>query len=363
MGNNNLALSIVESTTDAAGLAFTPEKIDLIKRTIAKGASDDELALFLNQCLRTGLDPFLRQIYSIRRKQWNSQERRYEEAQVIQVSIDGFRLIAERSNKYAGQTPAEWCDAVGVWRDVWLESAPPAAARVGVYRRDFVAPVYAVALFSAYAQTTANGDLISRWKTDPAGMLAKCAESLALRKAFPQELSGLYTGEEMGKVVDVPPAANTPPEAGESRQALESGSGGEKQAVPESGEKQAAGEPGGSKSGLIADYVGMFIEGMPLLDWESQVETLMRPQDAAVITVRRKKRDYRIEDLDNDTLTKLVDFVDNAEIEGKATMEQRVQRIAALCWLEYLAGGNNDEPQESKGQGEAENRSEADAEE
>jgi hypothetical protein len=51
----------------------------------------------------TGLDPFARQIYSVRRKQWNSLSRQYEEQQVIQVSIDGFRLIADRTHKYAGQ--------------------------------------------------------------------------------------------------------------------------------------------------------------------------------------------------------------------------------------------------------------------
>lgn len=176
---------------------WSKERIDLIRRTIARGATEDELALFIEQCKRTGLDPFVRQIYSIRRKQWNSQSRSYDEAQVIQVSIDGFRLIADRTHKYAGQVGPWWCGTDGEWKEVWLNDETPAAAKVGVLRHDFNQPMYAIALFKSYVQTNSHGDAISRWKTDPAGMLAKCAEALALRRAFPHELSGLYTTEEM----------------------------------------------------------------------------------------------------------------------------------------------------------------------
>jgi phage recombination protein Bet len=180
-------------------LDLSDEKISLLRRTIARGANEDELALFVEQCRRTGLDPFARQIYSVRRKQWNSISRSYEEAQVIQVSIDGFRLIADRTHKYAGQVGPWWCGPDGDWQEIWLSDEAPAAAKVGVLRHDFHQPLYAVALFRSYVQTNAHGDPISRWKTDPAGMLAKCAEALALRRAFPHELSGLYTTEEMGQ--------------------------------------------------------------------------------------------------------------------------------------------------------------------
>jgi phage recombination protein Bet len=180
-------------------LDLSDEKIGLMRRTIARGASEDELALFVEQCRRTGLDPFARQIYSVRRKQWNSTSRSYEEAQVIQVSIDGFRLIADRTHKYAGQVGPWWCGPDGEWQEIWLGEDTPTAAKVGVLRHDFHQPLYAVALFRSYVQTNAHGDPISRWKTDPAGMLAKCAEALGLRRAFPHELSGLYTTEEMGQ--------------------------------------------------------------------------------------------------------------------------------------------------------------------
>jgi len=117
--------------------------------------------------------------------------------QTIQMGIDGFRIIAQRSREYQGQTKPEWCGPDGVWKEVWLDKDNnPVAARVGVRRKGFAEPLYAIALWESYA--VYYNDVISpMWKKHGPGQLLKCAEALAIRKAFPMDLSGIYEPTEM----------------------------------------------------------------------------------------------------------------------------------------------------------------------
>ena len=87
------------------------ERRELWKATFCKGATDQELELFIAVCERTGLNPEARQIWAIR--QWDKGVGR--EVIRAQTSVDGFRLIAERSTKYAGQLGPFWCDTEGMW--------------------------------------------------------------------------------------------------------------------------------------------------------------------------------------------------------------------------------------------------------
>jgi phage recombination protein Bet len=174
------------------------EQIELIKRTVANGATDNELKLFLYQCERTGLDPLAKQIYSIKRSG----------KMVTQIGIDGARLVAQRTGRYAGQDGPYWCGEDGQWVDVWLSNQPPRAAKVNVYLMGVLRGTPGVAHWDEYCPKV-NGQVPDMWKRMPALMLAKCAEMLALRKAFPQELSGLYTAEEMSQADNVVDATFT----------------------------------------------------------------------------------------------------------------------------------------------------------
>lgn len=203
----------VAARTNGTVSRYDQDQIALIKRTICKPkdreATDDELALFQYQCERTGLDPFSRQIYAIFRKS------RGEEQMTIQCAIDGFRLIAERTGKYIGQDGPFWCDEDGVWTDTWLKPGAPKAARVVVKKLlgGVVGETPAVAHLAEYMPTY-NGSPSGQWGQMPALMIGKCAEALALRKAFPAETSGIYTAEEMAQADVSTTAPTTVPAAG-----------------------------------------------------------------------------------------------------------------------------------------------------
>lgn len=169
----------------------TREQLDLIKRTIAEGATDDELALFLHYADRSGLDPLRRQVYCIVRGQG---ERRRA---TFQTSIDGYRSIAARTKVYAGNDDYVYDEGISEYAHIVSgrgEHPETATARVWKIVEGERVAFTATARWSEYIPPRGQ-DL--QWQKMPYLMLGKCAESLALRKAFPEELGGMYTDDEM----------------------------------------------------------------------------------------------------------------------------------------------------------------------
>lgn len=170
---------------------WTERQVAALTQLGVRNASNGDLVVFMHVAQKTGLDPFARQIYMIERAG----------KQTIQTGIDGFRLVARRAAERLGETleygDTLWCGEDGVWSDVWLGPGAPKAAKATVLRdgKRFTA----VALFAEYAQTRGDGSPVAMWAKMPANQLAKCAEALVLRKAYPQDLSGIYTDEEMAQ--------------------------------------------------------------------------------------------------------------------------------------------------------------------
>lgn len=195
--------AVVDATAPTRFAGINREQLELLKRTLAQGTTDDEFSLFMNTATRLGLDPFARQIYAIKR--WNPAAR--TETMAIQVAIDGFRAIGEATGEMDGQDPPMWCGADGEWVDAWVHDKPPAAAKVVVYRKGVPRGYVGIATYKSFVQTNKDGGPTKTWATMPDVMLAKCAESQALRKAFPQQLAGVHTPDEMGQADNAEPAA------------------------------------------------------------------------------------------------------------------------------------------------------------
>src|SRR6187431_1396021 len=163
-------------TAPAKELPAVPgEQLALIKRTIAKDATDDELALFIHDCARQGVHPLDKLIHFTKRKG------KYTPI----TSIDFLRIRAGDSGECVGSDDAVF---TGTPLTASFE------ARVTVYR--LVQGQRGA--FSATARWTEyKPDEDFMWKKMPHVMMAKCAEALALRKAFPKQLAGLYVKEEI----------------------------------------------------------------------------------------------------------------------------------------------------------------------
>lgn len=190
--NPELVADLIASTQDSAlavreeravEVAFTAAQKELIKQIVPHDTTTAELQLFLYQAARTGLDPLARQIYAVKR----------DGKMVIQTAIDGYRLIADRTGKMAGSDDPVFDEGTDGF---------PVKATVTVWKiaADGVRyPYTASARWVEYAPADLSNKAAFMWRKMPHGQLAKCAETLALRKACPAELSGVYTDDEMAQ--------------------------------------------------------------------------------------------------------------------------------------------------------------------
>ena len=179
-------LVVRKSNPLAAVGNLSADKIKLIKDTVCKGSTDNELALFLHACNHSGLDPIRRQIYAVFRFDRSLNRK----AMTIQTGIDGYRSISDRTGNYApGAKPAFKYDGDG--------KLISATAYIKKWAHGEWQAVEADALWEEYVQTGADGKPQGKWQTMPHTMLAKCAEAICHRKAFPNAQAGILTEEEM----------------------------------------------------------------------------------------------------------------------------------------------------------------------
>lgn len=191
--------ALMKAEPDSLTFGFERPQVDLIKTTIAKGCTDDELRLFLLTSQRLQLDPFAKQIYAVKR--WDSRAGR--EVMSIQVGIDGLRSVADRTGFYApgGDYAFEYDDKGQLIK---------ATATVRKYVHGTWHETQRSAHWKEYVQTTKDGKPTAMWRDKPHVMLGKCAEAQALRAAFPQ-LGGAYIPEEMQADQPAPVEEYRPP--------------------------------------------------------------------------------------------------------------------------------------------------------
>lgn len=180
------AMTVRQESAIQSAQDFPSEKLALIKKTFGHGLTDQEFQLYISVAKARNLDPLLNQIHAVKRSG----------KMVVQIGIDGFRLIASRTGEYAGRDEAQF---------EYDEKKLPTKAKITVYR--FVngerCAFTATARWSEYCP---QGNQDFMWKKMPETMLEKVCEAKALRMAFPGEMSGLYSHEEMHQAERVSPS-------------------------------------------------------------------------------------------------------------------------------------------------------------
>lgn len=168
--------------TEKALAVVTTEHLALVKSVVFPDSTDAELKLFLYECARRGVHPLDRKIFPIKRNDSESGTKKL----TFQCSIDYFRSAGLESGEYDGQDEPEFGPV--------SDQGFPEWATVKIYRKGIDRPFVGTARWKEYYPGEKQGFM---WRKMPHGQLAKCAEALAFRKAFPQALGGMYTDDEM----------------------------------------------------------------------------------------------------------------------------------------------------------------------
>ena len=229
--------NIARIPSSALGSELNNSALALIRRTVAADTTDDEFNLFISYCTSLKLDPRRRQIYALVYNKNNPQKRKMS----IIVAIDGFRSIAARSGCYR---PDEDEPRFEIDPEQKGPANPlglvKAVVKVWQFAHGDWHPVSAVAYWDEYApvkeewaqgedgqrRPTGKREPDGKWKTMPRLMLSKVAEALALRKAWPDDFSGVYAEEEVDRSKVVELSASEAAAAGATQERMERIGGG-----------------------------------------------------------------------------------------------------------------------------------------
>jgi phage recombination protein Bet len=154
---------------------------------IPANAPESQIRLFAKFCADSEFSPFKRQAHLVNRgDKWT-----------IQTGIDGYRAKADRTGRYAGNDDYLFNQGMTEFQCIESKAIPPKTATAVVYKLigGTRCAFSATARWEEYCPSADKTKFM--WNKMPFLMLGKCAEALALRKAFPDELGGIYTDEEM----------------------------------------------------------------------------------------------------------------------------------------------------------------------
>jgi phage recombination protein Bet len=193
------ALTIPEGTKEALEIRSVDQVVwSAIKSSVFPGANDESIIMAMDYCKARGLDVMKKPCHIVPMNVKNAKTGKYGWRDVIMPGIAEARITASRTGEYGGQEAPIYGDPVKLkFGDV--EHTVPEYCIVTVYRlkgEQKVATSH-TEFFEEACATTKHGGLNSMWTRRKRGQLSKCAEAGALRKAFPEEVGGLPTVEEM----------------------------------------------------------------------------------------------------------------------------------------------------------------------